>query len=432
MISGTRTFRVDARRGPARAPRRALTPAFAVALALALALIWAGPATARAATTPHLSVRSAILVEPETGQVLFSDQINREVPIASTTKLMTALVTLQHVHDLNEIFTQPDYVAAPADSQIGLEPGERMSVHDLLVALMLPSADDAAEDLAYNVGHGSVARFVGMMNAEARLLGLRHTHYSTPIGLDTTGNYSTAADLVKLANYDLTHSSFLKRIVALPHAVLNSGSHVRYVVNRNDLVGQYPWIKGVKTGHTDEAGYVLVASARRHGMPLLSAVLGTSSEESRDNNTLALLDYGFSNFHVMSPVRAGQVLARPTVRYRPGEHAALVAAGPFRRVFSNSTRIHVAIKAPDQLTGPLRRGARLGVAIVTADGQQVARIPLRLARALPAVSPLTIAAQFIVKPAMLLILLVLLGLPAVALLMRRRRRARAARGLESA
>src|ERR1700729_2481047 len=226
MISGTRTFRVDARRGPARAPRRALTPAFAVALALALALIWAGPATARAATTPHLSVRSAILVEPETGQVLFSDQINREVPIASTTKLMTALVTLQHVHDLNEIFTQPDYVAAPADSQIGLEPGERMSVHDLLIALMLPSADDAAEDLAFNVGHGSVARFVGMMNARARQLGLTHTHYSTPIGLDTPGNYSSASDLVRLARDLLDTSPFFKRVVALPHAVLTSGRYV--------------------------------------------------------------------------------------------------------------------------------------------------------------------------------------------------------------
>ena len=364
--------------------------------------------------------------------MLFSDQSERELPIASTTKLMTALVTLQHVRNLDRIFTQNDYVASPADSQIGLEPGERMSVHDLLLALMLPSADDAAEDLAYNVGQGSVGRFVAMMNADARELGLRHTHYSTPSGLDTPGNYSTAGDLVKLANYDLTHSAFLKRIVALPHAVLKTGSHVRYVVNRNDLVGRYPWINGVKTGHTDEAGYVLVASARRHGMPLLSAVLGTSSEESRDDNTLALLDYGFSNFRLSTPVHAGQVLARPTVHYRSGEHAALVASTPFTRVFSTSTRLHVAIKAPAQLTGPLRRGARLGVAIVTADGRSVARIPLVLAKSLPAVSPLTIAAGFIAKPLMLLILLLLVACPALAFVTRRRRRSRVARGLESA
>src|SRR6201999_4620723 len=103
-------------------------------------------------------------------------------------KLMTALVVLEHVHKLSTVFTQNDYTAASVDSQIGLEPGERMSVHDLLLAMMLPSADDAAEDLAYNVGHGSVARFVAMMNARARELHLTHTHYTTPIGLDTPGN----------------------------------------------------------------------------------------------------------------------------------------------------------------------------------------------------------------------------------------------------
>ena len=108
------------------------------------------------------------------------------------------------------MFTQNHYYAAPVDSQIGLVPGERMSVHDLLLALMLPSADDAAEDLAFNVGHGSIARFIGMMNARARELGLTHTHYSTPIGLDTPGNYSSASDLVKLASYALHAQPLLR------------------------------------------------------------------------------------------------------------------------------------------------------------------------------------------------------------------------------
>ncbi len=134
--------------------------------------------------------------------------------------------------------TQNDFYASAADSQIGLSPGERMSVHDLLLALLLPSADDAAEDLAYNVGHGSVARFVGMMNARARQLGLKRTHYSTPSGLDTPGNYSTATDLLTLARYLLLHQPWFARAVALPHALLRTGSHARYVTNRNDLVGR--------------------------------------------------------------------------------------------------------------------------------------------------------------------------------------------------
>ncbi len=139
-----------------------------------------------AAATPRLNVRAATLVEASTGQQLYGVDPGRELPIASTTKLMTALLTLEHAR-LGRLFAEPDYYPAAVDSQIGLVPGERMSVHDLLLALLLPSADDAAEDLAYNVGHRSVARFVGMMNARARQLGLRHTHYSTPIGLDTRG-----------------------------------------------------------------------------------------------------------------------------------------------------------------------------------------------------------------------------------------------------
>ncbi len=156
-----------------------------------------------------------------------------------------------------------------------------MSVHDLLIALLLPSADDAAEDLAYNVGGSSVPRFLAMMNAKARALGLTHTHYTTPIGLDTPGNYSSAFDLDKLAAYLLAHSPFFRRIVDMPSATLHTGP-VGYVVNRNDLVGRVPWINGVKTGHTSGAGYVLVASGTRDGMTLIGSVLGTSSESARD------------------------------------------------------------------------------------------------------------------------------------------------------
>ncbi len=405
-------------------------------VACCMTLVWSAAATAdaSAAARPRLSVTAAILIEQSTGQRLYGDGIDRELPIASTTKLMTALVTLQHEHNLSKIFTQPDYVAAPSDSQIGLAPGERMSVHDLMLALMLPSADDAAEDLAYNVGHRSVGRFIAMMNREARRLGLKHTHYATPIGLDTSGNYSSAADLVKLASYDLTHSPYFKRIVALPHAVLRSGAHVRYVVNRNDLVAEHPWIDGVKTGHTADAGYVLVASGHRRGMTLISAVLGTSSEASRDANTIALLDYGFANFHLVKPVRAGEVLARPAVRYRSGRPATLIAAAPFTRVVDDHAHVRVVVHAPHQLTGPLARGARLGTAVVLVDGRPVAHVPLRLASALPAISPLTSAAHFITRPLTLALLVIAIGgATALAFLLRRRRRARAAEGgLEAA
>jgi D-alanyl-D-alanine carboxypeptidase (penicillin-binding protein 5/6) len=405
-----------------------------VAATLCLAAMIMAPPGALAQTPPHLSVSSAALYAPSTGQMLFSDRTDRESAIASTTKLMTSLIVLQHVHHLGTIFTQPDYYPASSDSQIGLTPGDRMSVHDLLVAMMLPSADDAAYDLAYTVGDGSVARFVGMMNAEARTLGLTHTHYSTPIGLDQPGNYSSASDLVKLAQYDLTHSKFFARIVAQPNAMLDTGP-VRNVTNRNDLVGQYPWINGVKTGHTSDAGYVLVASGHRNGMTLVSAVLGTDSESSRDANTLALLDYGFANFRPETPVRAHELMARPTVKDSPGKHAVIRAARSFTRILPRSDHVRVSVKVPRQLAGPLPSQSVVGTAIVLADGKPIARVPLVLVRALPAVSGLTIATRFITKPLMLALIAVALLVVATFVGLarrRRRRRQRPRRKLEAA
>ena len=400
-----------------------------IAAACGVGLLGAAPAVAAAQPPPALSVSAAALYAPATHQLLYGVNAQKRVAIASTTKLMTALIVLQNVHQLSTMFTQNDYTAAAVDSQIGLEPGERMSVHDLLLALMLPSADDAAEDLAFNVGHGSVARFVGMMNAEARTLGLRGTHYTTPIGLDTPGNYSTAADLVKLADYDMTHSAYFARIVALPRATLYSGNHVRTVTNRNDLVGRYPWIDGVKTGHTLDAGYVLVAAGHRGGMALISAVLGTDSETSRDANTLALLDYG-TNFRVWTPVRKGQLMAQPTVKEQPGLHPTVTAAAGYSRILPRSAPVRVQLAVPHQLVGPLPAQSVVGSATVT-DGRRVlARIPLVLTHRLPAVSGLTRATRFITRP--LTLALIAAGAAAAALLLRnvRRRRRVGRRGRE--
>ncbi len=388
---------------------------------MAPAAIAATPAPA-AQGPPALSVTSAALYAPATRQLLYGVNADKRVAIASATKLMTALVVLEHVRKLSITVAQNNFYPAAVDSQIGLVPGERMSVHDLLLALMLPSADDAAEDLAFNVGHGSVARFVAMMNAEARRLRLRHTHYTTPIGLDTPGNYSTAADLVSLADYDMTHSPYFARIVALPRATLRSGSHVRTITNRNDLVGKYPWINGIKTGHTLDAGYVLVAAGHRGGMALISAVLGTTSEASRDANTLALLDYAGAHFRVWTPVRRGELLARPGVKDQPDQHPSVAAAAGYTRILPRSARVRVRVQVPRQLVGPLPAQSVVGTATVTDGTRVLARIPLVLTRRLSAVSGLTRAARFVTSPLTLLVIAVAAG--ATGLLVRNVRRRR--------
>ena len=346
-------------------------------------------------------MRAAALIEESTGQQLFGENANAELPIASTTKLMTALVTLRHAR-LSQVFADPDYYPASEDSQIGLVPGERMSVHDLLIAMLLPSADDAAEDLAYNVGHGSVGRFEGMMNARARELGLAQTHYTTPSGLDTPGNYSSAHDLTLLARYDLLTEPFFRAVVRMRGAVLRTGDHFRVVTNLNDLLGRYSWINGVKTGHTLGAGYVLVASGTQHGMTLIDAVLGTPSEAARDDAALALLNWGFANFTLRTPVRAGQLIARAAVTGAdPSQTVRLLAAATDAHVFPKGARISLHVHAPATLTGPLPANDTVGWVAVRDGGQVQARIPLRLASALPAIKHSTALAGVFVLSATL-------------------------------
>jgi len=331
---------------------------------------------------PALSVRAAALIDEGTGQQLYGRNANAELPIASTTKLMTALIALRHV-PLSRVFAYPVYYLSSVDSQIGLVPGERMNVHDLLIAMLLPSADDAAYDLAFNVGHGSVSRFLGMMNAAAQGLHLSHTHYTTPSGLDTPGNYSSAGDLVRLASYLLQHEPYFKSVVRQSHAVLRTGNRARSVTNLNDLVARFPWVNGVKTGHTLEAGYVLVASGTQHGMTLIDAVLGTSSESARDANALSLLNWGFANFGLRTPLHAGRVLARPAITGNPQAHARLIAASTYTHVFPRSAKVRLRVSAPATLTGPLPANAVVGSVAVLENHRVVTRVPLLLAAALP-------------------------------------------------
>ena len=409
-------------------PRRLLP---VVAASLTAAALVGVPASAAAARDPNLTGTAAALIEQSTGAQLYVSNANAELPIASTTKLMTALLTLEQVPRLSTIFTQNDYVPAAADSVISLVPGERMSVHDLLLAMLLPSADDAAEELANNIGHGSVTEFVAMMNDRALQLGLAHTHYSTPIGLDTPGNYSSASDLVELARYLLIHEPFFARAVRARDAVLRTGHYVRQVANRNDLVGRVRWITGVKTGHTADAGYVLVGSGTRDGMTLISAVLGTPSPAARDASTLALLDYGFANFRLTRPIVAGMVLARPPVRDQPGLRPQVIAARTVTQVVPRDESVQVKLELPHELAGPLARHAVVGTAVALASGRAIARVPLVLVSAVPAASPLMVAARLIARP-FTLVLLVVLVAAAIALILRRRMRGRDPAGPEPA
>src|SRR4051794_18079358 len=238
---------------PSRRDIRGPRAALAVLLATAGTAPAAAPASA--AAPPAISAPAAIVIDARTGERLYAKNADDRRAIASTTKLMTATVALSRAKP-SQVFQMPPYPVSPGESKLGLQTGERMTFHDLLRAMMLPSANDAAYDVAVNVG-GSEQRFVRLMNQKARALGLTETHYSTPVGLDDPANYSSARDLARLTAL-LLRNRTVARVVDMPSATLMSGSRPRTVVNRNDLVVDYPFVNGVKTGHTIEAGYVLV------------------------------------------------------------------------------------------------------------------------------------------------------------------------------
>ncbi len=346
-----------------------------------LALLLATPcAQARSpAGAPRLQgAKAAIVMEASTGDVLLARNPGQRRQIASTTKLMTVLVALQHT-DLDDVFSATGYDALPVESQIGLRPGERMSVRDLLRAALLPSANDAAATIAAGT-MGSTEAFVAEMNRRAKALGLSDTSFANPIGLDDPMNYSSARDLAKLA-VQLRRYEFFRRTVDLPSAVLRSGVRKRTVINRNALVRRVDVVDGVKTGHTRRAGYVLVGSATRGGVTVISVVLGEPSERTRDSDSLALLRYGLSRYDARTVMPQGRVLGRLPLRYRGGESVDVVAGATVARVLRTGARTRVAVTGlPADVDGPLPRGTRVGTATIRRGDEVLARVPVVTAR----------------------------------------------------
>jgi D-alanyl-D-alanine carboxypeptidase (penicillin-binding protein 5/6) len=291
---------------------------------------------------------------------------------------MTAYVALREL-PLNRELKAPAYQPmSPLESLAGLVPGERMSVRDLLYALLLPSANDAAVTLATGVS-GSVPRFVREMNETAAALGLTRTHYDNPIGLDSGANYSSAGDLASLT-LRLRREEAFRRIVDTQHAVLRTGDRTREVASRNVLLSRVPWVNGVKTGHTLDAGHVLVGSGTRKGATLVSVVLGAPSEAARDTGTLELLEYGFSLYRLQTAVRDGETVASPELKYQEST-LPLVADGDLRIPVRRGQRLDTTARAPHEVEGPIERGERLGKLTATVDGRDAGTVPLVAARA---------------------------------------------------
>ena len=258
---------------------------------LFLALLFAMLSLVSPAQALSLSAQSAVLIDARDGRVLYEKDADTPRPMASTTKIMTAVVALESC-DVNEIIEIADEAVGVEGSSIYLQKGERMTLLELLYALLLQSANDAAVAIAVGVG-GSVGNFADMMNEKATSLGLTSTHFENPNGLDADGHVTTARELALLTAYALKNPTFAEIVATYKRKISGPNGTVRLVVNHNKLLNMYDGCVGVKTGFTKKSGRCLVSAACRESLTLVAVTL-SAPDDWRDHT--AMLDYGYENY----------------------------------------------------------------------------------------------------------------------------------------
>jgi len=343
----------------------------AVAVVATVALGLAG--TARA-TAPAVQARAYVVQSSVDGKTLAARGAQTPRAMASITKLMTVLVALRRL-SLDDEVVVPAVAARVGESSIGLRTGQRVPVRDLVIGALVPSANDAATTLAVAAG-GTLPRFVASMNRTARELGLAHTHYANPHGLDAAGHVSTALDSAKLLRTAL-RIPIIEQYVGESSATLSDG---RVVVSTDNLLGTIPGLVGGKTGHTAQAGWSQVAFARSDGVGITAAVLGSPSEAQRDADLAALLRFGLSSYRPARVVDRDRTYALVTVGWGKAP-LALVAPRSIVRPAPTARPLVERVVAPAVATLPVRAGQRLGTVVVRDGNRVVARSPLVAARA---------------------------------------------------
>jgi serine-type D-Ala-D-Ala carboxypeptidase (penicillin-binding protein 5/6) len=328
------------------------------------------------AAGPSVDARAYLVEDGRTGEVLLAQNPSRQVPIASLTKLMTVLLTLEHAQPTDLVRVSPQ-AAAVGESSVQLRAGEELTVRDLLEAALIQSANDAAWALAEHVGRGSEERFVLMMNRRARQLDLADTHFVRPDGLDAAGHVSSAQDVTTLARI-LMKRRIVRQIVGMRDATIAGG---RSLHTWNDLLGSFPGLIGVKTGHTTAAGWSEVAAARAAGVTVYATVIGSPGRSARNADLVELLTWGLGRFRVVPLVSTTRVYARVEASYGKGK-LDLVAPRSLRQAVLANRKLVERVVAPMGAEVPVDKGQQLGEVRVYDRGRLLARSPLVASRSI--------------------------------------------------
>lgn len=348
--------------------RRILAIAAAVVLAAWAPAVWA-------AEEPEVSAKSAALIVAESGQVLFAKNETERLPMASTTKIMTALLTLEEVASSGDReITITDEMVRVEGSSMGLLPGYQLSLHDLAVGMLTVSGNDAANSAAYAID-GSLSAFADRMNRRAEILGLENTHFVTPSGLDAEGHYSSALDMAKLGAAAIQNPEFAQICSQTSVSVsFVSPEETRHFSNHNKLLSMYDGCVGIKTGYTKKSGRCLVTAAQRDGILLVAATLNAPDDW---NDHKAMLDYGFSQTVLFSADDSAESWTVPVVG---GVEEKTVLngqlAGKMVLQSGEESRIERTVKLPRFLYAPIRAGEQVGEVEYSLDGKAVLTSPI--------------------------------------------------------
>lgn len=332
-------------------------------LAVVLCVLFCVP-TARAVST---SAQAAILMEADTGRVLYAQNATQERSIASVTKLMTALVAVEGGRDLDEPVTVDPAAVGVEGSSMYLAAGETLPLRDLLYGLLLRSGNDAAVAIAIHCA-GDVATFAQRMNDKAQALGMTHSHFENPNGLEAEGHYSCAYDMAVLGRAVLENAD-LAQIAATRSITLGT----RTLVNHNKLLWRYEGCIGLKTGYTQKAGRTLVSAARRGETTLIAVTLNDGNDWA---DHAGLFDHGFAHYRSHLLARPGKALGLVPVEGSLLPAVGVEVASEVRACLSGTERPTVRLELPQSIVAPVAQGDSVGALIFSLNGQEIGRTQL--------------------------------------------------------
>lgn len=335
---------------------------------------WWAEAKQSATLTGDFPVKSALLMEASTGRVLYSKNENDELPIASVTKIMATLLVMEAIADgrikLEDMVTVSSRAASMGGSQVYLEPNEQMSVHDMLKALIVVSANDATVALAEHI-YGSEETFIAEMNKRAAELGMQHTNFVNTNGLDIEGHYSSAYDVALMTRELLKHELVFDYTTIWMDTIRNGQFGL---ANTNKLIRFYDGANGMKTGFTTLAKYCLSGTAKRNGMQLIAVVLGGETSDERFSCTKQMLDFGFANFAVVTPEKTQ--LEPISVNGGVSKSIALDYIPPSLLLEKVNTKIETKFEISESIDAPVKQGDIAGVVRYYLDGTEIGNAPV--------------------------------------------------------